>query len=1167
MRVTFRTKLVLVAGTAAVAILGVLVGSAILAISQTADLDYVEGRLVPKVELDPKLRGGFDQLRQNLQDAVAAQDVAGLEAASRKKAELIGMIDEAGPVLEPGKALELRLSLEEYHETAQSISRRMIAGETGEKIIDDMALMQAKYTRAVNALERAVTLSKKELAEGFAVVRDANRRAGKFRSVLGLGGLTLLIALSLWLGRGLLESLASLTTGFVRFSHGDWTRPIVVNANDELADLAREANQMAASLRETEEQTEAIQWLKDGSAALATLLRDAITPRVAAERALEFLSQRIGACAACLYTIEGKDLVPVGGYALEWELRTDENQDVEGSASGFLHVLPRFALGQGLLGQAALGNEVSVVADLPADYSRIRSALGDGAPRCLVFVPLVRGQERAGVVEFALMGEPTSRALELLNGVQEALVIALTAAQSRARLEQLLRQSRDLTNRLTAQEEELRASNEELHSQQQELRVANEELSEQREILRAQNTNLQSAQAKLLETARELEQVSAYKSQFLAKMSHELRTPLNSMLLLSQLLSETALPPEEVVEHAATINSAGNDLLALINQILDLAKIESGKQEMAIAEVRLQHFAAYAERVFRPLTNNKGIDLQIELANGLPEAISTDARRLERILTNLLGNAVKFTQGGYVRLRIARPDPNPRWKLDADKVGHLISFSVEDTGTGIAQEALERIFSPFEQVMEHRDRSIEGTGLGLSIAQESARLLGGDLYVESTLGRGTIFTCIMPEILTADNTHSLVHASPVAFDDTVDLSSGEPYLLIVEDDPTFAQQLVEVTHGRRLKAVVARSGGQALELARKQVPLGIILDVKLPDIDGFSVVNQLRQHSATASVPVHFISGVDAKQRGLHVGAIGYLVKPASRGELVGAVRSLVSAGSDESARVLVVEDDPRDGRSILEILRHERIDAEHVTSASAARNALRTEAFGCVILDLGLPDMDGLDLLESIATHDVGSLPRVIVYTGRALTRQEARRIEAYAEVIILKDGTSAPERLAEEVRLFVHHVEEAAVRKGQAVTSEHPAEVSLEGYKLLLVDDDMRTAFALSAILRSKGAEVLVGDTGKEALGMLAENPDVNAILMDVMMPEMDGYEAMRQIRKLPQHSHLPIIALTAKAMKGERERCLEAGASDYLSKPVNSRQLLLMLGSWLTHGRAHR
>jgi CheY-like chemotaxis protein len=1163
MRVTFRAKLLLIVGSATVAILGVLLGSTWIGVAQLADLDYVEARLVPRLELEPKLRSGFDQLRQALQDAVAAQDGAALEAASGRMKDLIAMVNGAGPVIDSDRALELRLAAQDYHETAQGIARRMIAGETGEKLVDDMAVMQAKYTRAGTALERAVTLSKTELGQGFAMVRSASARADGLRLLVGLGGLAILIGLSFWFGRGLVRSLGTLTTGVTRFATGALGEPIAIVSDDELSDLAREVNEMAAGLTRIQTQRDAEQWLKDGHAGLAAALRGAETPRVAAERAVEFLSTRVDACAACLYVVKGDELVPLGGYGAQWKLGDDAaalDADVVPSD------VPTFALGQGLLGQAALAKQVVVVRDLPKDYLRVRSALGEGAPCCVVFVPLVRASEHQGVIELALFGELSARSFEFLSGVQEAIVIALVGTQSRAALEQLLSQSREYTRRLTAQEEELRASNEELHSQQQELRVANEELEEQREALRIQNSALQAVQARLQENARELEQVSAYKSQFLARMSHELRTPLNSMLLLSQLMSEAALPSDQVAEHATTINAAGNDLLALINQILDLAKIESGKQEMTVATVPVAHFAQYAERVFRPLANNKGIELRIELSPELPPAITTDARRLERIITNLLGNAVKFTREGHVALRISPAVPSSHWQPEGPLTSYLC-FSVEDTGMGIAKESLERIFAPFEQVVD-RDASIEGTGLGLAIAHESARLLGGVLYVESTVGKGTTFTCILPEVLATEAPRVSTRVVPSSTkDDSVNLSLGDPYLLIVEDDATFAEQLVEITHGRKLKAVVARTGEQALELALQNVPWGIILDVKLPDMDGFAVINKLRQNPTTASIPVHFISGVDAKQRGLHVGAVGYLVKPANRQELVGAVRSLVSAGSDESARVLVVEDDPRDGRSILEVLRHEGIEAEHVTSAGAARLALSTQVFGCVILDLGLPDMDGLDLLEAIGADHQTALPRVIVHTGRALTKQETRRLEAYAEAIILKDGASSSERLAEEVRLFVHHAEDAAVRKGKVISAEPQIEVSLHGYKLLLVDDDMRTAFALSALLRTKGADVIVGDTGKEALSLLAENPQVDAVLMDVMMPEMDGYEAMREIRKQPKHADLPIIALTAKAMKGERERCIEAGASDYLSKPVNSRQLVLMLGNWLANGRTTR
>ncbi|HEY2406678.1 MAG TPA: response regulator, partial [Polyangiaceae bacterium] len=660
----------------------------------------------------------------------------------------------------------------------------------------------------------------------------------------------------------------------------------------------------------------------------------------------------------------------------------------------------------------------------------------------------------------------------------------------------------------------------------------------------------------------ELSQVSSDKSQFLANMSHELRTPLNSMLLLSHLLAENESGnlSAKQVEHMRTIHAAGKDLLALINQVLDLSKIEAGKQEVELESVPLEHFVSHARRTFEPLAADRGLSLVTELEPGLPSALVTDRQRIERVLINLLSNAIKFTERGSVTLRVARPSAGARLKpgLLAESA---IAFSVIDTGVGIAPEAQERVFAPFEQVESHTDRRFAGTGLGLAIARESVNLLGGELVLTSEPGKGSTFTCTLPEqaapLLEAAPAAPRAPARPIP-DDRAALDPNETPLLLIEDDAVLAEQLVDIIRARRMKAVVASSGKEGLALARKHKPLGIVLDVKLPDLDGWTVMELLKQDPVTRSIPVHFVSGVDAPQRGLALGAVGYLVKPASHAELAGVVRALAPAKRG-SQRILVVEDDVRQADSVLSLLRQEGFEVERVASAEAALDALSAGSFGCIILDLGLPDMDGLSLLEELRKRTELGSPRVVIHTGRALTKLETRQLEAYSEAVVLKDGSSA-QRLLEEVRLFVRYVRESLPKPQPSLPVNTGPEVALDGVTLVLAEDDMRTVYALSALLRGKGANVVVAETGREALSALEQHPATRAVLMDVMMPEMDGYEAMRRLRQDARFAALPVIALTAKAMKGERERCIEAGASDYLSKPIDSDKLLETLDHWL-------
>jgi CheY-like chemotaxis protein/HAMP domain-containing protein len=1139
-----------------------IVVSMVLRVRQVTYLDDLEGRLVPKLELGPKLETDFDQLRRRMQDAVAAQDPAALASTLEAKDRLITDVGRGGNVIDPADAAALRHAITSYYSTAYDVSRRMIRGEAGEALTDDIEEMQRRQHSTAVLIQKVGRLDRREIAAGFASVREASTRAHTYRIGIAIASLALVLALSLWALRGALQSLTQISAGFSRFATGNFSEPIVVSEKRELGALAREANQMAESLEALAKERDRSDWLKAGLAALSDELRGDLEPDEVAVRAMRYLTRRLGAPAAAVYfSDDGRTLQLAAAYALD-----------EPDASG--SVPASFRVGEGLVGEAACALGITVLEEPPDGYLRVQSGLGSAAPRALVFVPFRRLERVVAVLELAFFKPYSDAERELLESSQEMVTIAFDVARSRSELRKLLAETQEQARRLATQEEELRANNEELSVKQQELVQANDELEAQRRALSEQNVELEEARERIEQKAAELAKVSSYKSQFLANMSHELRTPLNSMLLLSHLLAENEgrnLTPKQV-EHCRTINSSGKDLLGLINQVLDLAKIEAGKQELAVEPVSLSELAAYAERVFRPLATDKGIELSVVLDPNLPREIVTDKQRLERILTNLLGNAVKFTSQGTVRLAIARPPPGVKLGRSDLDVGRSIAFSVSDTGIGIPPAAQERIFAPFEQVEARTDRRYGGTGLGLSIARESAQLLGGELELESEEGRGSTFTLYLP----LDMRFPAARAQPVpsripgavqseASDDRDKLRPSEPRLLIIEDDPTFAEQLLDIIHARRFKAVVARTGEEGIALARETKPRGIILDVKLPDIDGWTVIERLRRDPATRTVPVHFISGVDAPERGLALGAVGYLTKPATRGELIEVVQSLMRAVSDEPRRILVVEDDLLAGESLLAMLHGANLEATHVPSASAALEALRAERFGCVVLDLGLPDMDGLGLLETLRSNGASEMPPVLVHTGRSLTREETRRIEAYAQAIVLKDGSSS-QRLLDEIRLFVQRVHDELPRDAQPSRVPRPPDVSLAGAKILLADDDMRTVYALSALLRGKGAHVLVAETGREALDTLAQNPDVSGVLMDVMMPEMDGYEAMRRLRKEKRFEKLPVLALTAKAMKGERERCLEAGASDYLSKPVEPERLIAAVSAWLKNGVSH-
>jgi CheY-like chemotaxis protein len=1155
-----RDRLLLIVGSAVLVLLTALLGSAWLGAQQTRDLRDVEQRLIPKLGLGPKLETGFDHLHQAMQDAVAAQDGPALSATVTQRDHLFELIASARGVLDPSDAALLRWSINDYYQAAEDVSRRLIAGDTGEEVVERIARMQTQQAKVEGLIKRTTGLSRGELAASFALVERGRLHADRFRLAIGLSGLALVLTLSLSVTRGVFRGLRALSGGLSRFATGNFEERLPSGGLLELANLAREANQMAANLQRLAAERDRADWLKESQALLSNEMREGTEPGALAGAIVRCLARRTGAVAAALHLLEDGGLRLRGRFGIEQAVEFTPLDPLQGASHG-----------DGLLIEAMREKSLLVIEEVPENYLKVRSGLGESAPRSLLFLPLSRADETVGVLELALFKVDTENVRALLGSVQEMLVIGLQAARSRAALREALERSQLQAERLTAQEEELRANNQELQSQHEELRVANAELEIQRATLSQQNAELSEARHRLQAKAEELGKVSTYKSQFLANMSHELRTPLNSMLLLSQLLSQNDAGnlSEKQVEYSKTIHSAGEDLLSLINQVLDLAKIEAGRQDVRLERVELRRFTEHAERVFAPLAAEKSLELEVSVDDDCPTSIVTDPQRVERILTNLIGNALKFTDRGRVTLRIGWPSPSARFTRAELNGRTCLAFTVADTGIGIAPDAQERVFAPFEQLESHANRRYSGTGLGLAIARESVALLGGELQLASEPGAGSSFTCYLP-VTSSTNSESLLpkrKPQSIVADDRAHLEPGAPHLLVVEDDPVLAEQLLEIIRARQLKAVVTNTGEEGVQLANRFRPQGIVLDVKLPDVDGWSVMERLRNDPRTREIPVHFVSGVDSPDRGLALGAIGYLMKPASHDELASAVRALAPGSVGANRRVLVVEDNAPQADSLCERLRQEQFDPLSVDSARAALDALEKASFGCMILDLGLPDMDGLAVLETLRARGQVNAPRVIVHTGRALDRRETKQLEAYAEAVVLKEGDSAA-RLMEEIRLFVSHVKDSLSPRARSQIPPAPAvgDFSLQGVTLLLAEDDMRTVYALSALLTSKGATVLVADTGREALEQLAKHSRVDIVLMDIMMPEMDGYEATRQLRSDPRFRNLPVLALTAKAMKGERERCIEAGASDYLTKPIDSDALLRTLQAWLSKGAAH-
>jgi CheY-like chemotaxis protein/signal transduction histidine kinase len=1189
---TFRAKLIAIVGVAASAFLISIAFSSVISTRVADQLEAIQLRFVPKMELGPQLEGQFEQLRRGLQDAVGARDGDALEGTRELYAALQQRLAAARDVLDAEASAQFRAALQDYYESAYDISRRMIESETGESLVMAMSAMQAKQTRCSLLLKKVTEFDRDELAHGFTAARQALQSAQRLRLLVGAGCLASTILLSLWLSRGVLRSLAQLRLGLERFGKGEFDRAIVVAGSEELAAVAHSANLMAQNLNTLQAERNHEDWLKTGLVGLANELRGELSPEEVGTRAVRFLARYLQVPVAALYYSDsGRVLRLAGEYGLA-------PMDPE-LAAAF-----SFRVGEGLVGQACLQDEITLVPDPPPNYLRIRTGVGEGSPRLLAFLPILHLGSVAGVLELGLFKPWSAEFAELLHSVRETLAIAIEVARTRASLNEMLAESQRQAERLRAQEEELQSTNEELHTQQEELRQTNEELTQQTEELEAQGKSLQQKNRELDQAgkvltrqAEELKKASTYKSQFLANMSHELRTPLNSMLLLSSLLADNEgknLTAKQV-EFSRTIHSAGKDLLGLINQVLDLAKVEAGKQELRIETMRLAHVVEHAERVFRPLAQEKKLELIVQLAEGLPESIETDVQRVQQILNNLLANAIKFTQRGRVTLDVRRVSPGERARRSDLAPDRSVVFAVSDTGVGIAPEHQERIFAPFEQVEAASDRRFGGTGLGLTIARELAQLLGGSLELATTSSLGSTFACYLPlqapatsasprppalngsrssgELSLALPSAAAQSSStlsalavpaaaapsgvlPTAFAELVSpAATGEAYLLLVEDDPLFAEVVGDVIRRQGLVWERAVDGKTALELCQQRPPSGVILDLKLPDMDGWQVMERLRADPRTAGIPVHFVSAADASERALAMGAIGYLTKPATRQELTQVVNALAPRTQQHLQRVLVVEPDASRGDSLVGELSAEQLQVKHVADASAALQLLEQERFACIILDLSLEDGESLDFLRSIRERCGADAPSIIVYTARPLSKEEAKHLDAYAEAVVLKEGSSS-ERLLDEVRLFVRRLKGGLAPKRTGEARGLPPNVQLTGKRVLVVDDDMRTVYALSATLRAKGAEVLVADTGRAALGVLSRERRVDAVLMDIMMPEMDGYETMRRIRQEVRFSELPIIALTAKAMKGDRDRCLEVGASDYLPKPIDPERLLAML-----------
>ncbi len=972
---------------------------------------------------------------------------------------------------------------------------------------------------------------------------------------------------------------------------GDLTRAIAVEAQGELAALKDNINQMILNLRETTQKNTEQDWLKTNLARFTRMLQGQRELQTVCRLILSELAPLLRAQHGAFYirdTANGAVESAIFKLLSSYAMRERKN------------LANRFRPGEGLVGQCVLEKERILLTDVPEDYIKIGSGLGESKPLNIVVLPVIFEGEVKAVIELASFYRFNEIHLAFLDQLTESIGIVLNTIGASMRTEELLAQSQTLADELRSQQLELtetnrqleqqaaslQASEDRLKNQQEELQQTNEELEERSRLLQLQNEEverknreIEQAKRALEDKAEQLALTSKYKSEFLANMSHELRTPLNSLLILSKLLSDNVDGnlQEKQVEFAKTIHGAGSDLLSLINDILDLSKIESGTMSVDVERLGLEELRTYVERSFRQLAQDRNLGFEIEIAEDVPEHIDTDGRRLQQVIKNLLANAFKFTERGQVTLSVERVTSgwNPL-NTRLNEAGDVLAFSVSDTGIGISREKHQIIFEAFQQADGTTSRKYGGTGLGLSISREIARLLGGEVAVDSEPGTGSTFTLYIPAKLTAAPARPLTEgvtqarviepvdpellAANELEDDRDAIGPDDRVLLIIEDDLVFARVLLGIARDRGFKGVVALRGDVGGELARRLRPDAITLDIALPVVDGWTVLDRLKHDPVVRHIPVHVISASDEDpRRALRLGAREMLQKPVSveaLGEALDGMRAFIERAVKN---LLVVEDDDAQRRAIVALIGNGDVRTTTATTAAEALEAMKAQHFDCVVLDLGLPDMSGRELLEAIAGEHGNNVP-IIVYTGKELTEEEETGLKRFAESIIVKNARS-PEHLLDETALFLHRVEaNLPEKKRQMIRQVQLEDPVLRGKKVLVVDDDVRNIFALTSVLERHHMEVLFAENGRKGIELIEAHPDLDLVLMDVMMPGMDGYETMRSIRARNELVNLPIIALTAKAMKGDREKCIEAGASDYITKPVETDQLLSLLRVWL-------
>ncbi len=1182
-----------------------------------------------------RIEGNMVAMHRSMKDVALAEDNAGINAASVK-------VDAN----EQQVWQDFKILKDRFLGDKTSIQHLEKAFKDWKPIRDEVIEFMHKGKK-LEAATITKTKGARHLASLISLTRDfeefANRKAKEFYStavetkndsiiytyILTIIAIFFSFLIAFQITRNISVPVSDLTEMLLKASEGDLEDDVLIDRNDELGQMGRSFQKMIETQREIAGLTDEVAkgnysvtiqprsdkdrlgfslgnmttrlaemsamhqeqiWLNQSLTELVGKIRGKLDLFEVAEDICEYLAEKLRAQVASFYILEESgDLILHGDYA--FHLRKSLSDKVR--------------MGQGLLGQAARSGKLISITEVPDDYIRISSSLGDTHPANIVVSPFLHEGKVKGVVEFASHLVIDGNRLKLLEKSMESVGVAVSAIQVHQQINSLLEETRINNNTLQSQQEELRAVNEELEekakslldseaelqSQQEELRVTNEELEEknrsmtdkQKEI-EQKNIDLEDIRSHLELKARELETSGRYKSEFLANMSHELRTPLNSLLILAQDLrnNKDKNLTEVQLQSAEVIYKGGNDLLKLINEILDLSKIEAGQMTVNPGTVPFTDIKNSLLRQFDQMAQEKGIGFEVHLNKDLPGTITTDFQRLEQILRNLCSNAIKFTQNGKVTVEVTTADDGCDGVVDGGQPAVL--FMVSDSGIGIPTSKQSEIFEAFKQVDGSTSREYGGTGLGLSISRELAILLGGVITLESESGKGAVFRLYLPLSIKEQpgvgegvvetgvriaqtNAAAVVEGlqsgkfveAPAIEDDRTTIDENDKIILVIEDDLEFATTLKRFCAERNFRFLHAGDGFTGLILAEQYRPDGIVLDIKLPGLSGWEVLESLKKNEKTRSIPVHIMSVEDTPDQAASMGAIGFLNKPATLESLDVAFKKIESIFSRDVKELLVVEDDDTLRSAIVKLIDDSSVNITAVESAAAAVEKLKDGRYDCMILDLTLPDKSGFDVLEELSALDEIGKPPVIIYTGKELSREEEWKLKKVTSSIILKTAYST-ERLLDETALFLHKVTSEQPSNKLRKLEQKSLEEEFTGREVLLVDDDMRNLFALSKILQDKGFKVHQAADGEKALEILHSEEHVELVLMDIMMPVMDGNEAIQRIRNMDKYKKIPIIALTAKAMPADRQKCIEAGASDYIPKPVDMNNLFSLIRIWL-------